>query len=85
MHHCLAAETLSSSLWVGRLPGEHMGMDAGHEEHEQELWMAGWASQLGASPGLTTAEELCVPTSKGWSDFKRSPCLLIRGTGELPG
>lgn len=85
VHHCLAADSLSSSLWVGRLPGGHMGMDAGCEEREQELWMAGWASQLGASPGPVAAEELRVPTSKGWSDFKRSPCLLIWGTGELPG
>lgn len=85
MHHCLAAEPLSSRRGVGRRPGEHMDMDAGREERQHELWKAGWASQLGASPGPVSTEELRVPTSKGWSDFKRSPCLLIQGTGELPG
>lgn len=30
MHHCLAAETLSNSLWMGTLPDEHMGMNAGN-------------------------------------------------------
>lgn len=28
MHHYLAAEAVSGSLWLGRLPGEHMGTDA---------------------------------------------------------
>lgn len=63
-----------------------MGMDASHKEQEQELWMAGWVSQLGASPGPVTAEGLCIITaSEGWSDFKESPCLLIWGMGQLPG
>lgn len=61
-----------------------MDMDAGCEEREHQLWMAGWASQLGASPGPVTAEGLCVSTSEGWNDFRQSVCLLIRGMGELP-
>lgn len=59
-----------------------MDVDASHEEHTQELWMAGWVSQLGASPGLVTAEGLCVPTSKGWSDFKQVSMPVNLGRGK---
>lgn len=85
MHHYLAAEALSGSPWLGMLPGEHMGTDAGREEREHESGMAGWASQLEAAPGPGTAEGLRVPAAEGWSRFKWPRCRLIRGTGELPG
>lgn len=84
MHHCLAAEPLSSSLWwEGCQVNTWAWMPAVRSVSMNCGWQDGRLSW--AHPQDWLLLKGCVPTSKGWSDFKRPPCLLIWGTGELPG
>lgn len=93
MHHYLAAEAVSGSLWLGRLPGEHMGTDAavrsGSTKREWQDGRPSWMRPQGrfALRGCVSLQPKAGAASNGpraGSFGPRESCQAQAGRSQRP-